>query len=142
MSELTLRSKYALMSAVAFSSVLILGIAGYTAVDKALELSQLEVASTALRHHMEIDMMHDAVHGDAQGALVAYQNHDLKALEALQASLTKHAETADAGFEDILKLALPSAIHSKVAEEQPRFKEYTAQTQELIKAVVQDLAHE
>ena len=84
----------------------------------------------------------DAVHGDAQGALVAYQNHDLKALEALQASLTKHAETADAGFEDILKLALPSAIHSKVAEEQPRFKEYTAQTQELIKAVVQDLAHE
>ena len=97
--------------------------------------SDVAVIGAALREQMEADMMHDALRGDVQAALLA---EDAQQLEAAEADLKDHRRTIRASFSKILEMNLPAAITNEVKAIQPRVDGYTLAAEQTIHAIAAD----
>jgi methyl-accepting chemotaxis protein len=90
--------------------------------------SDLMMYVSAIQNHMEADMMHDAIRGDALQAILASKHTDGRfGTEAeIDASITEHAEVFKKSLDNTTSLGLPPAVMSALEETRPALNEYLA----------------
>lgn len=110
------------------------GAWGATSIDSAM--NQASMTATALRNHMQADMMHDALRADVLGALLAASEH--QSLDSVNADVKEHAQV----FEDALAanraLDLQADIKTTMKNLDAPLASYIAAAQEIVDLAGQD----
>jgi methyl-accepting chemotaxis protein len=88
--------------------------------------SDLMMYVSAIQNHMEADMMHDAIRGDALQAILASKYNDGRygTESEIDASITEHAQVFEKALDDTSNLDLPSSVKNALIETRPALKEY------------------
>ena len=93
----TIRVKLALLGAGSILVALCIGAAGYFGITNASAgLKETALAGTAIRNHLEADMMHDALRSDVFGALLSSDPANGVDPAEMKAGLKEHRETFEA----------------------------------------------
>jgi methyl-accepting chemotaxis protein len=109
------------ISALAAALLVSIGFWGQTRLASALDENQLSIS--ALRNHLEGDMMHDALRADVLAAF--YINPaDSAAVEQLRNDLREHSEWFTRALNDNAKLPLNEATRQAISQSQPALKAY------------------
>ena len=80
--------------------------------------------NTALKNHLDGDMMHDAIRGDVLNALLAASKQDASALNDVQNDLDDHADRFRNNINANQQLALDTQLKSLLKEQQPTLEAY------------------
>jgi methyl-accepting chemotaxis protein len=116
------------------------GVGLWVAGEQEAQLAEVVTTSTALRNHMEADMMHDALRADVIAALRVGTSGDAAARKEVEADLNEHV----ANFQDALgannKLALGAEVKAALAEVAPSLVPYIAGAQKITKEAFDDPA--
>jgi len=139
MRSFSLRSKFIFLGLAVLFGVVGLAYTGYSAVDRLLQLTKLEVATSAIRHHMELDMMHDGIRGDVYLAISALQNKDLEGLRKLQEELKEHVANSENNINALHALDLDSKVVDAYKIIAPQFRAYNASASAFIDALIYDM---
>ena len=83
-----------------------------------------EVSLTALRNHLEADMMHDAIRGDAQLAYIGALENDTARVAEAEKGLKDHAETYLAALDKLQSLPLNAESRDAEAAARPLVTKY------------------
>jgi methyl-accepting chemotaxis protein len=114
------------------------GVGLWVAGEQEAQLADVVVTSTALRNHMEADMMHDALRADVISALRDGMSGDAAARQEVESDLKEHV----ANFHDALnanaKLALGADVKSALADVAPKLDAYIAGAQKITKEAFED----
>ncbi|MCB0311574.1 MAG: hypothetical protein KDD42_10075, partial [Bdellovibrionales bacterium] len=107
-------------------SFIIGGLALYELTLLADAKSHLVTANSALRNHLEGDMMHDALRGDVLNAFLVGSSHDVSfgSSQDVLDSLNEHATWFDRVLQDNLQLPLSTSIAAKLGDAKPLLDEY------------------
>jgi methyl-accepting chemotaxis protein len=97
------------------------------------------VNSAALRNHMEADMMHDALHSDVLGALLAATDQDAKARADSEAALAEHSARFRQALADNAKLPLNATIHTATLDVGPTLEKYIQSASNVVSTSLTDL---
>ena len=98
----------ATLVASALTGLLAMGLIGHLGQrDLLASLEDQTNGAQALRHHMQADMMHDALRGDVLAALLAGRQGDADGLAAARASWQEHATT--------FRQAIDADVHTRLA---------------------------
>lgn len=98
------------------------------------------VNSAALRSHMEADMMHDALHSDVLGAMLAAINQDTEGRAASEADLAEHSARFRQALADNAKLPLNTTIHAAILDVGPTLENYIQSASNVASLSFTDLA--
>jgi methyl-accepting chemotaxis protein len=90
--------------------------------------------ATALKNQLETDMMHDAIRGDAQQALLSVFERDPAMLEEAQAGLSEHSANITSLFEANRKLGLSPRVQAQIEKARPAVIAYTEAGDTILKA--------
>ncbi|MFZ5444798.1 MAG: methyl-accepting chemotaxis protein [Myxococcota bacterium] len=97
-------------------------------------LSDVTVASAALRNHLDADMMHDAIRGDVLTALAATEPGELaEASRALDGHTARLRDALDANQ----RLELPPEIRQGLEAARPPLEQYFAAARAVLQAAAQ-----
>jgi methyl-accepting chemotaxis protein len=96
------------------------------------------VVETALRQHVDGDMMHDAIRADVLSAILAAKKGDVEGGKRAQGDLVEHAERFRANVEANSKLPLDAKIAALLAEIRPSLEAYIASGLALTRVAIQD----
>lgn len=140
MNSLSLRSKFTFLGLAVLFGVVGLAYTGYSAVDRLMRLGKLEIVTSAIRHHMELDMMHDAIHGDGQNAVTALLNHNKEDIDGAKKELKDHLATSEENFKAISELELSPEITEAYKTVIPEFEAYGKKASALLDIVAKDQA--
>ncbi len=140
MYQMTLRMKFTLMGVAVLAGVLALAYTGHAAVDRLLRLAQLENVTAVIRHHMELDMMHDAIHGDGLNAVAALQNKSADKIAKAKKDLEEHLSVSEENITALKKLEVSKETQDAYATLEPEFLSYGKQAVALIDTIAADLA--
>ena len=115
------------------------GVGLWAAGEQGAQLANVVVTSTALRNHMEADMMHDALRADVILALRDGMSSDKPtARKEVEADVAEHV----ANFQDALaantKLALGADVKAALAEVAPKLDPYIAGAQKITEEAFDD----
>src|SRR3954465_15417181 len=94
-----------LIAIIALAVVSGLGVWG--TIEAAKGSAQINTISTAVRNHMEADMMHDALRADVLYALREGRNGNKEAQAAIEADTTEHVKNFEEHIEANKELTLP-----------------------------------
>ncbi|NDE91668.1 MAG: HAMP domain-containing protein, partial [Alphaproteobacteria bacterium] len=141
MHSISLRAKFTFLSLAVLVAVSLLAYTGYSAVGRLLELSKLETVNQVVRNAMELDMMHDAIHGDVQGSVSALHSKDAEAIENAKVALKDHVATSVENLKTMVGLELSDEVAASVKAAKPAFEAYTQQAEALLNILSQDAAH-
>ncbi|BAN47067.1 methyl-accepting chemotaxis protein [Metapseudomonas resinovorans] len=133
-----IRQKMVASGAISILASVLLGGIGYwgqTQLAGALAENQLSVS--ALRNHLEGDMMHDALRADVLAALVV-QPGDAAAAQQVRDDLREHSEWFRRTLADNAKLPLTADIRSAIADSQPALETYIAEAERLVALALRD----
>jgi methyl-accepting chemotaxis protein len=125
----------------AYSAVTILMVLGNAALTywvtnhEQESLLQINEIAQVTQRHMDADMMHDAIHSDALGALLGGARGDFAAISAAERELAEHAAGFRQDFAENLKKELPAHIATTYRETQDELEAYIASAEALIAAV-------
>ena len=115
----------------AFLLAVTAGVGLWVSGEQKAQLADVVVTSTALRNHMEADMMHDALRADVISALRDGMSGDAGARQEVESDLEEHV----ANFHDALdansKLALGTDVKAALAEVAPKLDAYIAGAQKI-----------
>jgi methyl-accepting chemotaxis protein len=102
------RRKLFILVLMSLAFILAVGLAGYVGSRNiAAEIVESNEITSALRQHMERDMMHDALRADTLAARLASTDEEAK---AARADLAEHVSTFRTSLEESRKLKIPEAI--------------------------------
>ena len=111
--------------ALGVTSVLALVISGVTALGFSRSLGHgqysIQMASTALRNHLECDMMHDAIRGDVLAAFIA---KDAAELTECKKQLDEHVTWFREKLDENSKLDLPQSVKDAAEQVLPTLTNY------------------
>jgi methyl-accepting chemotaxis protein len=123
--QLTIKQKLLGFSLSGLGLTLLVGIAGYVA---AIQLStangQISTIGTALRTHMQADMMHDALRADVLAALMASARKDAAQEKATRESLAEHTQIFRDSFKKLDALTLDASIVKATGQVRPLLEAY------------------
>ncbi|MGQ2922457.1 MAG: methyl-accepting chemotaxis protein [Hydrogenophaga sp.] len=134
------------------TQILCLGLAGAALVSAAGGIGWLAVSSMAtkveasaragqaLQASQSADMMHDAVRGDAQRALLAAMKGDAATISATRTDLTDHITTFDAALKKISEAGVEAEAQKALSATLPVVAQYTQAAQAVIAASAQGVA--
>ncbi|MBY0241004.1 MAG: HAMP domain-containing protein, partial [Burkholderiaceae bacterium] len=106
------------------------GIWGERHIIEAVEKNATSAA--AMRHHMEADMMHDALRSDVLGAAMAAQNSQPAARAAIQKQLAEHTDLFIEALAANEKLPLPAEIQQAIRAARPAVDAYIKLSQQMV----------
>lgn len=110
------------------------GAWGVTSIDSAM--SQASTTTTALRNHMQADMMHDALRADVLGALLAAQRHS--SLDEVRADLAEHVQLFKDSLEANRELPLSDDIKATMAKLETPLASYISAAQQIVDLAATD----
>ena len=103
---------------------------------RSLEMST-EVAS-ALRNHLQADMMHDAIRGDVLLSLHEAARADATGVADARRDLEEHAEDLVARLKANAALDLPAVVKARIAAAGPALDAYVAEANTIARLVARD----
>ncbi|PWB32533.1 methyl-accepting chemotaxis protein [Pseudomonas sp. SDI] len=106
-----------------------IGLQGYATT--ATALSQNETSISAMRNHMEADMMHDAIRADVLAALLV-SPADSQGAEQVRKDFDEHAQWMRKVIQANADAALPAEIGSAIRALQPQVEAYIGTAQSVI----------
>ncbi|MNF57268.1 Methyl-accepting chemotaxis protein McpS [compost metagenome] len=133
-----IRQKMVASGAISVLAAALLGGIGYwgqTELADALAENQLSVS--ALRNHLEGDMMHDALRADVLAALVV-QPGDAAGAEQVRTDLREHSEWFRRTLGENARLPLTPEIRSAIAESQPALESYIGEAERIVSLALRD----
>ncbi len=95
----------------------------------------VNTTTSAIRHHMESDMMHDALRADVLAAILAQSPEEH---EAVAKDLAEHAGHFRDELEENAKLPLDAELHSALNGVKPELESYIAHAEKTVKLAVSD----
>ena len=115
--------------ALGLSGALLAGFAGgiglYTSSQLGASLSDTVKASQALQTSQQADMMHDALRGDAQLALLGALEQNAELIASARSGLKDHAESFDSSLKQLSEQALSDDSRAALAIVKPLVQKYT-----------------
>lgn len=133
----TIKNKLLSLSAVGILATLITGIGGYRGTEQLYHgFVKVVDASSALRNHLEADMMHDALRSDVLAALVGESQED-KTTAAND--LKEHAQHFREVLQASASLSLSVEILHALKEIQPVLEEYIRNAETLVQLAQKDV---
>ena len=112
-----------------------LGFWGQTQLSAAL--SQNELSVSALRNHLEGDMMHDALRADVLAAFNV-EAGDSAAAEQVRQDLGEHADWFKNTLAANAKLPLPNDIQQAISQSQPALNAYISEAEQITELALHD----
>jgi methyl-accepting chemotaxis protein len=123
---------YALAGLGLFSSLLI-ALVGLYAESKLINSSSKQLLiSSALKNHMDVDMMHDAIRGDILATLLAAAKNDQEGIVKAKSDLGEHSENIRASYEANNKLVLDADVKNLLKNLEPAVNAYVDSAEKLI----------
>jgi methyl-accepting chemotaxis protein len=101
----------------------------------AADIQRADVLTTALRNHMEADMMHDALRADVLAARLAT---DAAEMASVRNDLSEHAATFREQVKANAELPLEPRIASAIADIAPALEAYIASAEKLVALAAKD----
>ena len=111
------------------------GFWGQTQLNGALAQNELSV--TALRNHLEGDMMHDALRADVLAAF-SVEAGDQTAAEQVRKDLQEHADWFKRAMAANAQLPLPADIQQAIAQSQPALNTYITEAEQITATALRD----
>lgn len=96
------------------------------------------VSLTALRNHLEADMMHDALRADAFSALLVGLGKSPSSTDEVRSSLQEHAARFRKVLEANQQLPTSAAIKQALEQVQPNLNAYLAAAEQIVSQSLQD----
>jgi methyl-accepting chemotaxis protein len=128
----------ALAMAGAFTGALVGGVGLITSAQLGHAVTDAIESGQALQASQEADMMHDAIRGDGQLALIgALANDDSRIAEA-EKGLQEHAATFNEALQTLAALTMTPATQAALEKVRPQVKAYIESAQALIQAAKVD----
>jgi len=135
--SLSIKQSLFILTAVGPVFAAAIGIAGFTGLHRVEEQTDaLGITTSALRNHMECDMMHDALRADVLAALVATSDDDRSAVHA---DLTDHSKTFRECLAQNEQLALDEEVKAAIAKVKPALDVYVSGAADIIGIAARDL---
>ncbi len=117
----------------------VVGIIGMTTSFRMSDAIDGSIGSgVALQASQEADMMHDAVRGDAQLALLGALQHSPDRLTEAEKGLKEHTETFRAALTRLQTLRISEATRAELAKTQPMVERYLKSAQDVVNAAKGD----
>jgi len=131
--NITIRQKLTGFSLMGLGFVLVVGAAGLLASQRQSAAAQHMADNTsALKHQMEADMMHDALRGDAIRALLSGVRQDKSDEKAIRDDLAEHSKTFNEALKTLAELPLPESIKAAAQALRPDLDAYLALSSEIV----------
>ncbi len=106
---------------------------GYFALSQMTQSSeQQSAASSALRHQMEADMMHDTLRSDVMAALFAASKGQVEDVEAMRKEIKEHSAEFLQHMEELRAAQLTSEITEGVRQTQVKLNAYIASANDVV----------
>ncbi|MDG9926242.1 MULTISPECIES: methyl-accepting chemotaxis protein [unclassified Pseudomonas] len=135
---MNIRQKMIACGAISVIAAALLGGVGYWGQMRLAEvLAASEVSVSALRNHLEGDMMHDALRADVLAAFVA-QPGDTDAANQVRADLAEHSERFQRLLADNASLPLNQDIRTAIADLEPALVSYIREANSIIDQALAD----
>ena len=136
---LTIRRKFYAFGGLMATVALAIGAMGYWGVAReASELDGVVTTSLALRHHLEGDMMHDALRGDVLSALRAARDGNADDLAEAKAELAEHAQNFRERLAANKELPLNEEVRAAMSEVEPKLAPYIKAAESLVALAEKD----
>ena len=135
---MNIRQKMIACGAISVLAAALLGGVGFWGqmrLSQALAENQLSVS--ALRNHLEGDMMHDALRADVLAAFYV-QTGDSAAADQVRADLVEHSQWFQRTLQDNAALPLTANIKQAIAQSQPALAEYIAEAKRIVDLALVD----
>ena len=116
----------------------ITGAALWQNAQGAAQRERQAVLETALRQHVDGDMMHDAIRADVLSAILAASRQDAEASRKAAADLGEHATQFRENVEANSKLPLDAKVASLLAAIRPSLESYIACGQKLTQVAIRN----
>lgn len=126
---------FAVVSVLAAASLGAIGYLGQVRLGTAL--AETELNASALRNHLEGDMMHDALRADVLAAFLA-GNTDTAGAAQVRSDLREHAERFQRVLNANSSLPLDADIKRELGALQPTLNAYIGQTEQIVEAALRD----
>ncbi len=97
-----------------------------------------EVSMTALRNHLEADMMHDALRGDVFSAMLVGLGKSTSTKDEVRSSIAEHAEHFRQMLGDNLKLPVNDTIKSALSKMRPSLDTYISAGERIVGLALDD----
>ena len=97
-----------------------------------------EVSMTALRNHLEADMMHDALRGDVFSAMLVGLGKSTSTKDEVRSSIAEHAEHFRQMLGDNLKLPVNDTIKSALSKIRPSLDTYISAGERIVGLALND----
>lgn len=131
----TIGKKLLCLSGIGILALGVVGTTGYRSVSRLADGMQTMVTtSTALRNHLEADMMHDAIRGDVLAALLAKPEEKID----VEKELAEHGDWFRKTLAENDALSLDPEVKRALGEVRPTFEAYVKQAEETVMLAFQD----
>ncbi|QKE62776.1 methyl-accepting chemotaxis protein [Aquipseudomonas campi] len=135
---MNIRQKMIACGAISVIAAALLGGIGFWGQTQlAAALAENELSVSALRNHLEGDMMHDALRADVLAAFYI-EPGDSAAAEQVRTDLREHSQWFQRTLADNAKLPLSENIRQAIAESQPALTEYITQAERIVALALTD----
>ncbi|MDB5895467.1 MAG: hypothetical protein JWQ88_2998 [Rhodoferax sp.] len=120
--------------------VLAVGGIGYAAMGRLAAASErITMTSAALKRQMEADMMHDALRGDALGAMLAGTRKDASQQKVIQADLEEHVKQFRESIDALRAMSLDPEVDAAVAKVRPALDAYVTTAGQVVGLAFSDI---
>ncbi|MDX2118199.1 MAG: methyl-accepting chemotaxis protein [Planctomycetota bacterium] len=115
-----------------------IGVAGLVGLHEVEQQTDaLGITTSALRNHMECDMMHDALRADVLASLIAKTDEDRHAVDA---DLAEHAKSFTEHLTENDALPLDEEVKAGISKVRPALDAYIAGAKDIISVAARDRA--
>ncbi|MCK6549045.1 methyl-accepting chemotaxis protein [Myxococcota bacterium] len=128
----------ALAASSALVMALVVAVFWSTMDDVGRALDDSLVVATAMRDHLEADMMHDALRADVLAALYASARGDRAEEAGIRAELAEHADHFRRVLAELEGLALPAELRARILDVRPALDAYVASAERITSAAFTD----
>lgn len=136
----TIRRKLTLFASMALLMITIVSMSALQSVATLqYALSDVTRIAIAVRHHMQGDMMHDALRGDVFAAILAAQNSEFDQQSPIRNDVSEHADAFQEAMQTNLTLLKDPALLAGVSRVMPLLKEYILGAENIVELAFVDL---
>jgi methyl-accepting chemotaxis protein len=136
--QLSVKQSYLVLAVGGVSmTAMVGGVALLGLGDLGRSVTAVVTSTTAMRNHLDADMMHDAIRADVLTVLAATNPDEAK---AALADFEQHAQRLSKSLEENLSIELGEAIHQAILTAKPVLTQYLDTSRALIAAGTTDAA--
>ena len=136
---MSIKLRLLLLTATGLLAALFMGLDSlFNNARTAAAVNDNQVSLTALRNHLEADMMHDALRADVLSALLVGLNKSPSSADEVRSSLQEHAARFRKVLEANQQLPTSAAIKQALEQVQPNLNAYLAAAEQIVGQSLQD----